>query len=315
MDPGKNKITTLRIKNIEKNRLLPLGASRSDVSSKEKLVRKYGVLTLPVVVRNEENHGYFKVICDQESLEAGENAGMKEIPVIEVETAGAVEEYFIALGFSVSQDKNPASAICEGNIILKLIEAGQSRREIGSSINKSKSWVSKREKLAKSLQDILKQKVVSGDLCPVKAISIAKLPEDVQVVFGMNVIKAGLSQRVVDKAVSDYLDPKTDDLIRKAIIDDPAGFYASTEFDKTNKNKKNKVVKGRQDPVITYDYIIRVLERAKVKIGAAEVNALIREEKAIDTLEVKARDFLGAIKIAKSRINNHTADQKPHLNS
>ena len=213
-----NAIRTVGVRQIEKNRDLALGTPQKDIAKYEKVVTAYGNV-VPAVVAADG--GMFRLIDGHARVEACVRAGINEIPVVVAQAGSDADNIKLSLLLSASREQG--SPISEGAMIEKLTsEHGYTLRELSKLFGRSKSWLSKRQTMARNLSQPLKDMIASGAVCARTAEEIAKLPYGEQAIFAANVVKDGLSKDEVYGLIRRYRSPGATLELCRQIIESPS---------------------------------------------------------------------------------------------
>jgi ParB-like chromosome segregation protein Spo0J len=217
MTSKKNKACTLKVGQIEKNPILALGTSEKDIEKYVRVTKAYGNVA-PAIVGQSGNA--YRILAGQASLEACAHHGFREMPVIVAKISNEAEQMKLALLLStVREDGCPLS---EGAFIDALTtHHGVTRQELMVLLNKSKSWMSRRQSLVLRLSEDVKGMVKDGTICARTAEEIAKLPKDKQITFASNVVRDSLNKTNAGQLASLYTHEGTSPELQKAILDSP----------------------------------------------------------------------------------------------
>ena len=218
MSRKKNAVCTVDIRQIEKSRDLAIGTPQKDIARYEKLVAAYGNV-VPVTVAEEG--GMYRLIDGHARIEACARSGICDIPAVVAQVSADVDNIKLSLMLSASREYG--SPISEGAMIELLTKNyGHTLRELSKLLGRSKSWLSKRQTMARNLSEPLKEMILNGAVCARTAEEISKLPQDAQAVFAANVVKDGLTKDDVYKLVRQYRAPDATPGLRRTIIETPA---------------------------------------------------------------------------------------------
>jgi ParB/RepB/Spo0J family partition protein len=209
-----NEACIIKIRQITKNPELSLGMSQKDVRKYKKVAAEYGNVA-PVIVGAPVN-GEYLILTGSARLEALAEAGIKEIPAVMTQTANEKEQ--LKLSLILSSINEESAALSEGALIARLVnEYSVTPRELINLLGKSKAWISKRMSLSCNLSDTVKTMVTDGTLCPRSAEEVAKLPEDVQVEFAVNVVNLQLNKNEISELIGRYKNASDYDVCREVI--------------------------------------------------------------------------------------------------
>ena len=214
----KNEARTVGVRQIEKNMDLSIGAPLKDIAKYKKVVEAYGNV-VPAVVAPEGD--MYRLIDGHARIEACTRAGIKEIPVVVAHFGNDTDSVKLSLMLSATREQG--SPLSEGAMVEKLTkEHGYTLRELSKLLGRSKSWLSKRQTMARNLSQPLRDMIMTGAICTRTAEEIAKLPWDVQGVFAANAVKDGLTKDEVHGLVRQYRSPDASLEFRKRIVENPA---------------------------------------------------------------------------------------------
>ena len=268
MASTKNTARTLKVGEIEKNPILALGTTAKDIEKYGRVAMAYGNVAPAIVGQNGKT---YRILAGQARLEACVHSGIREMPVIVAEISSEAEQMKLALLLStVREDGCPLS---EGAFIDTLItQHGVTRRELMGLLKKSKSWISKRQSLALRLTEEVKGMIKDGLICARTAEEIAKMPEDLQVIFAGKVIQDGLSKTNVGHLVSLYTQEKNDSAIKEAILDTPLTVLDAYPTGSTTRRKGKRGISERIAG--NAGFIIRLASETKGLIATADTKSL-----------------------------------------
>jgi len=241
LNKKKNAVCTVGVRQIEKNLDLAMGAPQKDIAKYEKVVTAYGNV-VPVTVAADG--GMYRLIDGHARMEACVRAGINDIPVVVAQ--GGADADNIKLSLMLSASREQGSPISEGAMIEKLTkDHGHTLRELSGLIGRSKSWLSKRQTMARNLSGPLKDMIISGAVCARTAEEIAKLPHDEQAVFAVNVVNDRLTKDEVHTLVRQYRAPGATPGLRRTIIESPATMALTLQRPTTRKMPGNTSVEAQ----------------------------------------------------------------------
>jgi len=264
----RNKACVLKVGQLEKNPILALSTGEKDVKKYERVTKTYGNVT-PAIVGQSGNA--YRVLAGQAGLEACAHNGIQEMPVIVAEISSEAEQMKLALLMSTVREES--GALSEGTFIDTLItHHGVTRRELMTLLNKSKSWISKRHLLAQKLSEDVKGMVKDGIICARTAEEIAKIPEDLQVVFAGNVVRDGLSKSNVGQLVGLYTREESDSALREAIMDSPLAVLDAYPVGPVARRKEKRGIAERIAD--SAGFLIRLAYGLKGLLAGADTQSL-----------------------------------------
>ena len=218
---NKTSIALVKPGQLVGNEELSLGVNRKSVDRAKNLLDDFGAVLAPVV-RPLEGQSMFKVLYNQNALKAMKEVHITEIPVVIADAINKKDERILSL--KLSRQRNDLDALAQGSLIDSLIQdEGYTLCHLSMIIGVSKSWLSKRQSLARNLSDPVKGLVSSEALSPRSAEEVAKLPAAAQLGFATKVIRDALPKDRIAKLVAMHNDPLTTDEIRGMILDNPSG--------------------------------------------------------------------------------------------
>jgi ParB-like chromosome segregation protein Spo0J len=193
------------------------------------------------------------------------------MPVIVTEISDEAEQMKLALMLStVREEGGPLS---EGAFIDALLtHHGISRRELMNLLKKSKSWISKRQSLALRLSGTVKEMVKDGVICARSAEEVAKLPEDVQMMFVGKIVRDGLSKTDVGQLVGLYTREDADSAIREAIMESPLAVLDACPVKVASRRKEKRGLAERIAG--NAGFLIRLLVEFKGLLAQANTQCL-----------------------------------------
>jgi len=213
-----------------------LGAPLKDVSKYERIAEAYGNVA-PAIVAAEG--GMYRLIDGYARVEAYARAGVNEIPVVVARAGSSLEQIRLSLLLSASREQG--SPISEGAMIEKLIrEHGQTLAGLSNFVGKSKSWLSKRQTMARDMSAALCEMVLSGAVCARSAEEIAKLPRGEQAMFAANAARDGLSKDDVCELVRMYRSPDATPELCRAVIESPSDALPSSPRGRRGRRGRRK---------------------------------------------------------------------------
>jgi len=288
MTSKKNKACTLKVGEIEKNPILALSTSEEEVEKYTRVTKTYGNVAPVIVGQNGKN---YRLLTGQARLEACARNMIKELPVIVADTDNEAEQMKLALLLSTVQEEG--GPLSEGAFIDALItDHGVARRDLMDLLNKSKSWISKRQSLAAKLSDVVKGMVKDGTVCARSAEEIAKLPEVLQVTFASNVVRDGLSKTNVEQLVSLFIREKDSPALRKTILETPLAALEICNTKTTSQRKKKK--KGRSEAeriVSNASFLIRLVYELKGLLATVKNQSLNLVKADLNELHIALADL------------------------
>ena len=168
----------------------------------------------PIIARR--NNGRYELIAGECRLKAAKLIGLKSLKTRILETSND-EALLLALKTNIIRHNlNPVE---EANALKELIKVKKDLKEVVKALNKSRTWVSNRLKLAKNATKGLKNAVLKEELALLSAIKIAELPEGLQGPVASKAVRERLNIEEVKKLV---------ELFKKASGDDEIEFLLKT---------------------------------------------------------------------------------------
>jgi ParB-like chromosome segregation protein Spo0J len=265
-----NKACTLKVGQIEKNPILALGVTKKHIEKYGRVAKAYGNVA-PAIVSQSAN-GY-RILAGQAGLIACAQNGIREMPAIVTETGGDVEQMKLALLLSTVREEG--GSLSEGALIDELTaQHGVTRRELMLLLNKSKSWISKRQSMAMRLTAQVKEMVRNGSVSSRTAEEIAKLPQDVQLSFACKVAMDGINKTHAGKLVSMYKAEDTSGALREAILAAPLTVLDATA-DNSYRITRRKEKRGVAERIVgAAGVVIRLAYELKRLLAAADEQSI-----------------------------------------
>ena len=237
MSVKKNAACTINVRQIEKSRELALGAPQKDIAKYEKVILAYGNV-VPVTVAASGD--MYQLVDGHARIEACVRSGIKDIPVVVTDVGGGAEQAKLSLLLSSSREQG--GSLSEGALIEKLVnEHKQTLGELSRFTGRSKSWLSKRQVMARNLALPVKDMVINGSICTRTAEEVAKISPDEQVTFAVNIVKEGLSKDDVCRLVNLYRSADATIELCNSIVESPANaLLACPKVVKSRRTHKDK---------------------------------------------------------------------------
>ena len=302
MSKKKNTVCNIGIRQIEKSTDLLIGVPQKDIDKYEKVVSAFGNVA-PAIVAS--NGGMYNLIDGQARLEAYMRAGINEIPAVIARTDGEAEQLKLSLLLSASREQG--GALSEGAIIEKLIKKhGFALGEISRIVGRSKSWLSKRQTMARNLSPPLKDMIICGTVCTRAAEEISKLPPEEQAVFATNAVREALNKNDICRLVKLYRSPDATLELCRTIIESPSEALLACPRTKKIRGNYAKNDDGARLHRTAY-CVINLLEGLCKMICAADATAI---NTAMEHLLKLRRKMLFASKLITANINSEISPGK-----
>jgi len=174
----------------------------------------------PIMVRENKN-GIYELIAGECRLRAARLIGLKSLKARILE-ANDNEALLLALKTNVIRDNlNPVE---EANALKELINVKKDLKEVIRALNKSRTWISNRLKLAENATEGLKNAVLKEELPLLSAIKIAELSEGFQGPVASKAIRERLNIKEVEKLVELFKKAR-DDAEIKFLLQTPVKDY------------------------------------------------------------------------------------------
>ncbi len=253
MQTIKYPVKEVDISAIPKNRMLSLSITQTQKALCEQSIRQYGLLTPIVLMENPS--GDLLTLAGENELEILKEMNVAKADVLVTRLQNRKDTCkVILLLSSLQKGLNPLS---EGLVLRELMKSGaHTQQELAASLLKSKSWVSKRLSLAEQLSENVAEMVLAKQLCPASAQEIARLPQEMQHHFALEVYTKAIPKSIVERLVTAYNSKTTPKAVKKAIINNPAQAAETLNPPTFKKNAKTK-----QDIPARFDAAIRLLLR------------------------------------------------------
>ena len=218
---AKPEVATAKQRQLVDNKELALGVTKDGVARARQVIGTFGAV-LPLVVARLEDGETFKILNGQSVAKAARSMGVQDVPIVIAGVRG--EKQFKLLALQLTAQSSEPVAILQGVLIESLVkEHGVAPGALSRLLQVSKSWLSKRQSLARSLSDNVKTLVSGGVLAPRSAEEVAKLPEEAQLAFADNIVKGRMPKDAVAKLVAMHNDPGTPLEVRELILSEPWG--------------------------------------------------------------------------------------------
>jgi ParB family chromosome partitioning protein len=193
----------------------------------------------PIIVRR--NNGRYELIAGECRLKAARLVGLKSLRARILETSND-EALLLALKTNIMRhDLNPVE---EANALKELIKVKKDLKEVVKALNKSRTWISNRLKLAKNATKGLKNAVLKGELSLLSAIKIAELSKGLQGPVASKAIRERLNNKEVKKLVELFKKASSEDeiefLLRTPVKDYMRSAPYSGKRGKTFRRDKSK---------------------------------------------------------------------------
>jgi len=149
----------------------------------------------PIMVR-KNGDGKYEVIAGECRLKAARLVGLKSLKARILESDDN-EALLLALKTNVIRHNlNPVE---EASALKELINVKKDLKEVAKALNKSRTWISNRLKLAENATEGLRNAVLKEELPLLSAIKIAELPEGFQGPVASKAIRERLNVKEVEK--------------------------------------------------------------------------------------------------------------------
>jgi len=151
----------------------------------------------PIIVRKGKD-GMYELIAGECRLRAAKSVGLKSLKARVLETSDE-EALLLALKTNIlRRDLNPVE---EANALKELINIKKDLKKVIKELNKSRTWISNRLKLAENATEGLRNAVLKEELPLVSAVKIAELSEGLQGPVASKAIRERLNIKEVEKLV------------------------------------------------------------------------------------------------------------------
>ena len=203
--------STLRIDEIEPNRLQP--RKKFDEDALQELadsIKQFGLIQ-PIVVKN--NGSYYEIVAGERRWRASRIAGLKEVPVIIKEYT---EQESVEIAIIENLQREDLNAIEEALAYKRLIEEfGLKQDEAAQRVSKSRTAVTNSLRLLKldeRVQQMIIDEMISGGHART-LLAIEDLEE--QYMMAMFVFDHKMSVRETEKLIRNHLSKKEEKKIKK----------------------------------------------------------------------------------------------------
>jgi ParB family chromosome partitioning protein len=152
----------------------------------------------PIMVRKNSD-GMYELIAGECRLRAARLAGLKSLRAKILEKSSDEEALLLTLKTNIiRRNLNPVE---EANALKELIRVKKESKKVIKALNKSRTWISNRLKLAENATEGLKTAVLKEELPLTSAVKIADLPEGLQGPVASKAIRERLNIKEVEKLV------------------------------------------------------------------------------------------------------------------
>jgi len=152
----------------------------------------------PIIVRKNSD-GMYELIAGECRLRAARLAGLKSLRAKILEKSSDEEALLLTLKTNIiRRNLNPVE---EANALKELVRVKKESKKVIKALNKSRTWISNRLKLAENATEGLKTAVLKEELSLLSAVKIAELPEGLQGPVASKAIRERLNIREVEKLV------------------------------------------------------------------------------------------------------------------
>jgi len=151
----------------------------------------------PVIVR-KGNNGAYELIAGECRLRAAKLIGLKSLKARILETS---DDEALLLSLKTNIIRRNLNPVEEANALKKLVNVKKDLKKVIKALNKSRTWISNRLKLAENATEGLKNAVLKKELPLLSAIKIAELPEGLQGPVASKAIRERLNFKEIKKLV------------------------------------------------------------------------------------------------------------------
>jgi len=151
----------------------------------------------PIIVR-KNNGGMYELIAGECRLRAAKSIGLKSLRARVLETT---DEESLLLALKTNVIRHNLNPVEEANALTELARAKKDLKEVIKALNKSRTWISNRLKLAQNATEGVRNAVLKEELPLVSAIKITELPEGLQGPVASKAIRERLNTKEVEKLV------------------------------------------------------------------------------------------------------------------
>jgi len=169
----------------------------------------------PIIVR-KNNGSTYELIAGECRLRAARSVGLKFLKARILETS---DDEALLLALKTNIVRHNLNPVEEANALKELINVKKDLKEVIKALNKSRTWISNRLKLAENATEGLRNAVLKEELPLLSAIKIAELSEGLQGPVASKAIRERLNIKEVEKLV---------ELFKKANNDSEVEFLLQT---------------------------------------------------------------------------------------
>ncbi|OAT79488.1 ParB/RepB/Spo0J family partition protein [Desulfotomaculum copahuensis] len=288
MHRAERLITQIETACVKDNQVLSLSVNRQDVERCIRIIREYGLLTLPVVGNLPD--GTRLVLSGECEFLALREMGVRTVETVAVPVWEEQDSSRLSL-LLTSLRKNP-NALSEGLLVAQLLKTGQyTQSQVGEMLGKSVSWVNKRVSLITRLHPAVRELVTMRQLCPYSAQEIARLPEKIQHAFATKVVQEGLPKSAVEVLVETYNKEGCPDSFKEQMLEQPRhalGKVADIRKVKAIRNNHKEKDVPPSGQAIRNDLVLllRCISDAQRQLGGLDHPVLLQQH----SLLARSRD-------------------------
>jgi len=272
----KTSVTKIPTSTIKSDRPLSISVTDSDIDRHRKIIKEYGLMSVPVV--SMELEGSYSLLRGEGELWALRELGVESTDAVVVKSEDNLETAKLRLLLCTLKDNN--CALTEGMVLKQLLQSDKfTQKELASIAGKSISWVSKRLNLVTRLSPSACKMVRQKQLCPHSAQEIAKLPENVQFDFAVNVVKDSIPKSKVEKLVRKHNLKSCKKKLKDMIIHSPLKAMQTLKDKKLTDSTEN----SDNDTKDLRSLLLKINLLIKVSSQAQGIIELLDEKQLSDT--------------------------------
>lgn len=200
-----SKPQTMRIADLEPNMEQP--RKHFDQEQLEALadsIKEHGLIQ-PIIIQKAEN-GFYRIIAGERRWRAAKLAGLKQVPVIQMELSEQATLEIALVENIQRQDLNPIEEADAYGYLMK--KFGLTQEEVSKKVGKSRSAVANSLRLT-NLPEEVRELLVTGALSAGHARTLIGVEDkDLQIRLAQQMAEEGWSVRQAEQAVAKLLRPK-----------------------------------------------------------------------------------------------------------
>lgn len=212
-EEASGKPRTMRIADLEPNMEQPRKHfDQEQLEALAESIKEHGLIQ-PIIIQKGEN-GFYSIIAGERRWRASKLAGLKEVPVVEMELSPEATLEIALVENIQRQDLNPIEeADAYGHLMEKF---GMTQEEVAKKVGKSRSAVANSLRLA-TLSEEVREMMITGALSAGHGRTLVGIEDKaLQIRLAEEMVRDGWSVRQAEQAVARLLRPKKETKKSKA---------------------------------------------------------------------------------------------------